>query len=458
MKRTVKVLALILALLLSGCLAALAEPGAPSTPPTLLRNPQDVTVKEGGKCVFTISQTGAQGITWRLYNPVTGETVLCTNAGSRFPGLSVNGKNGETLTLTNVPASLNGWQTYCTLSSNTGVTVTRYANITVVDSKGRPLPGGTAPTAAPAPAPAAGAEKPADDGYIHVKAIGCKLQVLDKNGKPAGAEESELIFRNCADFRVTCTENNVEFWIINGVKYKFEIFPRNITVIGLTEDITFECCNKKNTPKTLLSEADIQAARTGETLVVSAEGAKLCHIKGNNNGAGGYFESFDFTSDFKNRATDKNEKGGRVTLKVTSKNGVSQYKYWKFNGADFLLPSAITHFYVYDLNTSMTFAPVTTKAQPSGNSERVTAREAAGGPPPQTPVTMEQLSGIMCSVTCTGCTFSCGGFDSGTQGYVPFGSQVTITAPAGKTLVMNGTPCGNSITVTVYTNIKAEAK
>lgn len=445
---------LLILILLTGCCGALAERGAPDIPPVLVKNPQDAAVKEGGKCSFSISQTGARGITWRLRDPDTEETILCTNAGDRFPGLGVSGKNGETLTLSNVPAALDGWEAYCTLSNGAGSTVSRYAKITVTGKSG------AAPTAAPSAA-VTPAPKPAGhsaEGYVHVKAVGCVLQVLDKDGKPTGAEESDLYFRNCADFRVTCTTKGCEYWIINGVKYQFESFPGYITVYNLTDDTVFECCGKNNKPSTLLSESEIQNARTGETLILKADGAKMCHVKGSNYGAGGYFDSFDFTNDFKNRATEKTEKGGRVTVKVISKNGVSAFKHWQFNGADLVLSQAVTYFFVYDQNRSVTYRPLSSAARPGGNSRPVSKGEANGEPDPDVPATMEQLSRFSCSVSCTGCTFNCDTISGCSQGYVPFGSQITVNVPAGKTLYVNDTPAGDSVTLTVYSSIRVEAR
>lgn len=477
---------ILIAVMLGSCVCALAEKGAPDIPPVLVTQPKDVTVDEGGKCSFSVGQTGARGITWRLREPETNEIILCTNANAVFPELGISGKNGETLTLSNVPAALNGWQAYCTLSNNTGRTVSRYATITVNSQNGTapaadPAPGSdpvpeadiisdTVPASdegepeadvvSASPAPETSPEK--SDRLIHVKAIGCILQELDSNGNPLDPSESEMIFRGCADFRVTCNAKQAKYWIINGVRYRFEDFPKNFTVIGLKEDMTIECCSGKTTPETLLSKEMIQRARTGETLTVSGEGVKLCHVRNSTTGTGGYFDSFDFTNDYTNLASGKQETGGRITVKANvSKSGAS-FKHWLFNGAHIIFSVPQSYFFADELNTSMVYAVSEEKAKPDGSGERVIAASDTGnnGAPKgeDAPAGDEQSSQVTCTVTCTGCTFTGAGYRNAEQGTVPLGTKITFTAPAGKSITVNGIRISGSVTITVYNNITAEGK
>lgn len=232
MRMLMKMVALMTAMvLLLGCMpAALAEPGAPAIRPVIVSGPADKTVKEGGKASFEVEQTGASGITWRLYNPDTEETVLASKAAQRFKGLKVSGPNREILTLAKIPAELNGWEVYCTLSNKTGKSVTRYARITITDKDGAPL-GKVNQTAETA------------DVKFSVTCTGAKAILLDDNGGTIGKAAGKLSGTGKYNVRVTADVpkgRTIECWFINGDPFYFGVPVTTIEVTGWTGDAAFE--------------------------------------------------------------------------------------------------------------------------------------------------------------------------------------------------------------------------
>lgn len=365
---------MIICLIFSACIV-IGENGAPAIRPVLVSQPKDVTVKEGGKCSVTVGETGATGITWRFFNPYTEETVLASKASSTFKGLKVSGQNSDDLRLSNVPASLNGWMAYCTLANKQGNVISDYALITVTDKKGNPLPVEWE------------TDDDDDDDYLYdddddeyyddydfddddiiIVGVNCTIRKLGKNDRGTGEAYDELTFKKTASFEVTPTVST-EYWVFNGVRYDFEYVPKYIVVTGLTESVTFEAVAKKGVSDTILTEDEIQESRTGKKLLVKGINAKLCHIKNTKTGAGGYFDEFDFTNDYTNRATGKKEDGGRVTVKVTAKSG-SRYSSWKFNTATLKFSSAVDYFFVRELDVSMTYEPLKGSVQKTATPTR----------------------------------------------------------------------------------------
>lgn len=232
MKMMMKAAAMLMALvMLLGCMsAALAEPGAPASRPVIVSGPSDRTVKQGGKISFEVQQTGAKGITWRLYNPDTEETVLASKAAKRFKGLKVAGPNRETLTLSRIPAELNGWEVYCTLANSTGKSVTRFARITLTDNNGEPL-GKVNQTAETA------------DVAFTVTCTGAKAILLDDNGGTIGKAASKLSGKGKYNVRVTAQvpkDREIECWFINQEPYYFGVQVTTIEVTGWTGNAVFE--------------------------------------------------------------------------------------------------------------------------------------------------------------------------------------------------------------------------
>ena len=279
-------------------------------------------------------------------------------------------------------------------------------------SSGSPAPV-TEPAAEPNQEPAAVPARP-----VHVKAIGAHLQYLDAKGNAAGDSCTEMLFDETwqnpvthqagtpcvGEFRVTADkphQADIAYWVLNGVRYDFVNTVKFITVTELKYDLTIEVVYKNAASQTIKTPDAIQSARTGETLLARCLNAKMGFVSGTSATGGGYFTEFDFTEDYTNKASKQTEKGGRITLKVIA-DMPKTVDYWLFNEAKLVFNTdTITHFFVRDLDASMIYIP-----------------NAKGFVPPDPNAKYE--------VTCTGCTFSGGGYTNATSGYVRAGTYITV--------------------------------
>lgn len=104
----------------------------PSTELEITKHPTGETVKEGGKTSFIARADNDTSRKW--YFEKDSETVLASDAESRFPGLKVSGTREEKLALSNIPVSVNGWSVYCTFTGKDGKLSSKQAKITVTAS------------------------------------------------------------------------------------------------------------------------------------------------------------------------------------------------------------------------------------------------------------------------------------------------------------------------------------
>ncbi len=189
-----------------------------------------------------------------------------------------------------------------------------------------------------------------------IRAVGCTLQFLNENGKGEGESFDTLDFTLLgeADFAATANGKKVDYWVLDGIKYDFyEYMVKVINLRGCTASMTIEA---------VLQGAKLQTLRDpvpGEgELTVTAEHAQLCFINEKNKGAGGWFSSVEFTSEYQNKATKKKMPGGLITLcvKASIPKGKKVY-YWRFNDMELRFDAPMTVFRVYDLPMSMTYEP-----------------------------------------------------------------------------------------------------
>ena len=117
---------------------------------TITKHPTGETASVGGTVTFIAHATNASAVTWRLVSADTRQTVYAVNAPASFAGVKVYGANSDTLTLSNVPASLNGWSAEAMFSGPGGPVYTTGARITVSAPSGY-----VAPSSVPAIMPAA---------------------------------------------------------------------------------------------------------------------------------------------------------------------------------------------------------------------------------------------------------------------------------------------------------------
>ena len=107
MKKTVSIL-LALLLVFSLSIQALAtEPTGPK--PVVTKNPTGEEVDEGGTATFIASAENYTEIIWRIVSNDTTNTVQAADAPGYF-GCQVYGLGTEVLTITNIPAEMDGWR------------------------------------------------------------------------------------------------------------------------------------------------------------------------------------------------------------------------------------------------------------------------------------------------------------------------------------------------------------
>ena len=213
------------------------------------------------------------------------------------------------------------------------------------------------------------------EGAITVQVIGGTVGYAS-----GGGSYSEISYDIPQKLTVTASKKPA-YWVINGVRYDFEPhIPSSFTLDNCWESMTIEAVMKKQASATLLSPQDIQNARTGDRLIVQTIHAKLCHLNAKDYGAGGWITDFDFTDDYMNRATKKQELGGQVTIRVkaTIPNG-KKISYWLFDEAKIDFNTNVTQFIVRTLNTSKTYEPVFGGSNPSPTREpsAITTRPSA---------------------------------------------------------------------------------
>lgn len=98
---------------------------------TVTKSPTGEKVDKGGKATFVAHAANATGVTWRLVSSDTLDTIYAAAAPEYFDGLVVYGANSDSLTLSNIPDSLNGWQAEAMFSGEGGPVFTYGARITV---------------------------------------------------------------------------------------------------------------------------------------------------------------------------------------------------------------------------------------------------------------------------------------------------------------------------------------
>jgi hypothetical protein len=101
-------------------------------PPKVTKSPTGEIVGAGGSAIFIAHADGADSRLWRLYN-ANGTAYDYNNNSLRtmFPGLVISGGNTDTLTLSNIPYEMDGWNVACLFKSAGGETLTDKAFIRV---------------------------------------------------------------------------------------------------------------------------------------------------------------------------------------------------------------------------------------------------------------------------------------------------------------------------------------
>ena len=404
MKKTVLSLLMILCLLLPlGCASADA--------PVIDRQPESVSIKENEECVFQVAHGAAETFLWRFVDPDSGRTILATKAPEEFPGLEVDGAQTDRLSLKRVPLELDGWGVFCRLSNGSDSVDTVIAMLSVrynvnAVTTAAPTVTNAPPNVSLSPVVNQNQQNDTADGEAVVRAVNGYLQMADSNGSPTGERYSEIpVTGSSIDIAVTANSKNVHSWILNGVRYDFEDNITRMVIRKVTETLVIEPVIDAN-PQTIKSVQDIQDARTGDTLIVKSINSRMHFLQSNGRDVGGKsFREFDFTNDYLNAATNQNENGGQISVRVTGEAPDNYRIYgWKFNDMRLTFNGEVTYFIVNTLDRSMVYEPI------------------FGYVPTPKPIPTY-------SVTCYRCTFSGGGYNHATSGYVKAGTHITIHLP-----------------------------
>ena len=196
---------------------------------------------------------------------------------------------------------------------------------------------------------------------LTVRVYGAQVQTATEKGQPSGSPADAVQIGAEGSVYITAAVppgQKLAYWVINGVRYDFTPVPSRFAVLDIDRDLTIEAVCKGAAPVSLLSEAAIQEARTGEPLKVEAVIARLCHMKNDKKGGGGWIKEFDFTQDYVNRATKAQEKGGQISAMLKA-NAMDKSRLigWYFDTMQFRV-GAVKSFVVHHLNTSMLYKPI----------------------------------------------------------------------------------------------------
>ena len=111
------------------------DPVDDGKPPKITKHPTGETVEPGGSAKFIARADNATEFVWRIVSKDTTNTITAKEAPSYFSGLKVSGTDSETLVLSNIPSSMNGWSVECKFKNANGTSFTNGAVITVKSSQ-----------------------------------------------------------------------------------------------------------------------------------------------------------------------------------------------------------------------------------------------------------------------------------------------------------------------------------
>lgn len=113
--------------------------------PAVEKDPSPEAVNEWESAVFIARADGAALFAWRIVSPDGTTLYDAAAAPEYFPGLRVQGADTDTLTMLDIPSSLDGWQVECLFTGDAGEkALSERASLTVYP---------VGPTAAPEPTP-----------------------------------------------------------------------------------------------------------------------------------------------------------------------------------------------------------------------------------------------------------------------------------------------------------------
>lgn len=84
------------------------------------KHPTSETVEVGGKAKFISYASIPASTKWHFKSPTSGISYTASGLHSLYPSLIIDGHNTNTLTLSNIPADLNGFEIYAVLTASDG--------------------------------------------------------------------------------------------------------------------------------------------------------------------------------------------------------------------------------------------------------------------------------------------------------------------------------------------------
>ena len=118
----------------------------------ITKSPTGERVEAGASAKFVARAQNAERIVWRIVSNDTTNTIQASEASDFFAGLQVAGLGTETLTLSNIPRSMDGWRVEAQFWNGNRHAESYGAEITIVDAQGNPVRNQTVATPAPTPA------------------------------------------------------------------------------------------------------------------------------------------------------------------------------------------------------------------------------------------------------------------------------------------------------------------
>lgn len=112
----------------------------------ITKHPTGERVEAGGTAKFIARADNAERIVWRLVSPGAYETVQCANAPDFYPGLEVSGLGTDTLVLSRIPKSLDGWYVEAQFWNGDKHLESNGAEIVIVDEEGNRIQATPAPS------------------------------------------------------------------------------------------------------------------------------------------------------------------------------------------------------------------------------------------------------------------------------------------------------------------------
>ena len=95
--------------------------------PQVTENPTDESLTEGYSCMYIATADNADKIEWRAASPDGKIDIAYSEISEYFPYMDYMGENEEALSLWNIPADFEGWESYCRFTNSAGSADSRHA-------------------------------------------------------------------------------------------------------------------------------------------------------------------------------------------------------------------------------------------------------------------------------------------------------------------------------------------